>query len=68
MYALRGRLTARKRSQWYSTPAAVRHRRGVQIMLSNEARARLEELAAQHTKGTKSAVVEDLLLDRRRSR
>jgi predicted transcriptional regulator len=31
-------------------------------MLSNEARARLDELAAEHPDRTKSSVVEDLLL------
>jgi predicted transcriptional regulator len=48
---------------WYSTPAAKRKRRGVQVMLSDDARKKLRELAAEHPDRTSSAVVEDAIFD-----
>ena len=50
-------------AKWYSTPAAKRKRRGVQVMLSPETRARLRELAAEHPDRSQSAAVEDAIDD-----
>lgn len=48
-----------KGSPWRSTSRAKRHRKGVEIMLSPEARAKLDRLADG---GHLSAVVENLIL------
>jgi len=49
-----------KTSRWRSTPQALRCRKAVTFTLSDEARARLEELAPD---GTRSAYVEGLIMD-----
>jgi hypothetical protein len=52
-----------KDSKWRSVPRAERGRKGVEIMLGEEARAKLERLVQKHELRTKSAVVEDLILE-----
>jgi len=54
-----------KSSPWYSTPRTKRRRKGIEIMLSDEAAARLERLAKQRGV-SRSAVVEALLMGRNR--
>lgn len=49
-----------KGTKWYATPRAVRARKPLAITLSDEARAKLERLAADTSK---SAVVERLVLE-----
>jgi hypothetical protein len=48
---------------WRNTPNALRKRKQGKVTLSDEAWAKLERLAAGHPDRTKSAVVEDLILD-----
>ena len=48
---------------WSNTPNALRKRKQGKVTLSPEAWAKLERLASAHPDGTKSAVVEDLILD-----
>ncbi len=49
-------------SSWYSTPKAKRKRKGVELTLSDEARAKLKRLARK--RGTSmSGVVEELILE-----
>ncbi len=50
-----------KGSPWRSTPRTKRKRPGVQLTLSPEAMAALERLAGPA--GSKSAIVEELVLD-----
>jgi len=50
-----------KASRWYSTPAEARKRRGVQVTLSDEARAKLLLLSVA-TGEPKSAIVERLIV------
>ncbi len=51
-----------KASAWYSTPNAKRRRKGVEVTLSDEARAKLKRLARK--RGTSmSGVVEALILE-----
>jgi hypothetical protein len=58
-----------KTSKWYGGAArSVRKRKGVEITLGAEAREKLERLAQAHELGTKSAVVEDLILDAKEKR
>lgn len=50
-----------KSSPWYSTPKAKRRRKGLEVTLSDEARARLEALADAEGVSL-SAMVEALIL------
>src|SRR5678816_486476 len=60
--ALRLPTMGRKDDPWYSTPRAMRKRRGIEITLSDDARARLEWLAAERGVAL-SRVVEDLIME-----
>jgi hypothetical protein len=51
---------------WSRVRAQDRRRKVVQVTLSDEARARLRALTAEHPARTASAVVEDLILGRTR--
>ena len=48
-----------KDSPWRSTPRARRKRKGIEIMLSDEARTRLDRLAPD---GKRSQFIEDLIM------
>jgi hypothetical protein len=50
-----------KSSEWYSTPRGKRARKGVEVMLSDEARERLGRMAKAR-KVSRSAVVEELVM------
>lgn len=56
-------MTGRPDSKWYSTPRAKRRRKGVEIMLSDEAREALDTMAERYGL-TRSGMVEQLVLDR----
>ena len=49
-----------KGSKWRSTPRVARKRKGIEVMLSDEARARLDLLASA---GARSSFIERLILD-----
>lgn len=51
-----------KDSPWYSTPRNARKRRGVEVTLSDEARAKLDKLVKK-SKTSRSAVVEALIME-----
>ena len=48
-------------SKWYSTPEAERHRKHLQITLSDEAQEKVSRLAAA-AGGSRSAVIEALIM------
>lgn len=50
-----------KSSEWYSTPRDRRARKGVEVTLSDEARARLDAIAKKRGE-TRSAIVEALIM------
>jgi hypothetical protein len=50
------------KEDWSSTPQKARKRKMIAVTLSDEAREKLELLADAHELGTKSAVIEDLIL------
>lgn len=50
----------RKEVDWSNTPQKLRKRKKVQVSLSDEARAKLARLGAEHSRG-QSGVVEDLI-------
>ena len=50
-----------KTSPWYSTPKSKRLRKGIEIMLTDEARAKLERLGKKY--GSRSNAVEKLILE-----
>jgi hypothetical protein len=52
-----------KTSKWRNTPNALRKRKQGKITMSDEAWNKLGRLAAKHEDKTKSAVVEDLILN-----
>ena len=54
-----------KASPWYSTPKAKRKRKGLEVTLSDEAREKLERLAARRGESM-SRVVESLILEAKR--
>jgi predicted DNA-binding protein len=51
-----------KDSPWYSTPRSERKKKGTELMLSDEARERLEKLAKKHGV-SKSEMVEQLIME-----
>lgn len=51
-----------KESKWYSTSKTSRRRRPLNVTLSPEALARLDELASER-KQLRSAVIESLILE-----
>lgn len=51
------------REEWSHVRQEQRKRKGVYLTLSDAAREALAELASKHPDGTKSAVVEDLILE-----
>jgi len=51
-----------KKINWSSPPQSARKRKKVQFTLSDAARARLEELAADRGPGQQSRIVEELIL------
>jgi hypothetical protein len=55
-----------KTSPWYSTPKSKRHRKGIEVTISDEAREKLDRLAAQY--GSRSAAVEALILGAKESK
>ncbi len=54
--------TKDRTSKWYSTPETKRIRKGVEVSLSDEARAKLERLA-ETQKTSRSAALEKLILE-----
>lgn len=50
-----------KDSPWRSTPRAARKRKGVELMLSDEARIRLDQMAFERGV-SRSALVEEMIL------
>ncbi len=59
-------MPAKKRKMeinWESTPQAARRRKKVQFTLSDEAREKLERMAAKRGPGMQSAIVEKLIME-----